>query len=52
MAEAVAAGVDAVGENRVQEALAKRPLVGGSAPWHLIGPLQRNKARHALESST
>jgi hypothetical protein len=49
IAEAVAAGVDAVGENRVQEAVAKRPLVGGSAPWHLIGPLQRNKARHALE---
>jgi hypothetical protein len=49
VAEAVAAGVDAVGENRVQEAVAKRPLVGGSAPWHLIGPLQRNKARHALD---
>lgn len=40
--------VDAVGENRVQEAVAKRPLVGGTRPWHLIGPLQRNKARHAL----
>lgn len=49
VAEAVAAGVDAVGENRVQEAVAKRPLVGGSVPWHLIGPLQRNKARHALD---
>ena len=50
VAEAVAAGVDAVGENRVQEAVAKRPLVGGSASWHLIGPLQRNKARHALDA--
>jgi pyridoxal phosphate enzyme (YggS family) len=49
VAEAVAAGADAVGENRVQEAVAKRPLVGGDTPWHLIGPLQRNKARHALE---
>jgi len=49
IAEAVAAGVDAVGENRVQEAIAKRPLVGGDKPWHLIGPLQRNKARHALD---
>jgi pyridoxal phosphate enzyme (YggS family) len=49
IAEAVAAGVDAVGENRVQEALAKRPSVGGPAAWHLIGPLQRNKARHALD---
>ncbi len=46
--EAVAAGVDAIGENRVQEATAKRPLVAGATPWHLIGPLQRNKARAAL----
>ena len=47
--EAVAAGVDAIGENRVQEAAAKRPLVGGATPWHLIGPLQRNKAKPALD---
>jgi hypothetical protein len=47
--EAVAAGVDAIGENRVQEAAAKRPLVGGKTPWHLIGPLQRNKAKLALD---
>jgi hypothetical protein len=46
---AIAAGVDAVGENRVQEAAAKRPLVAGSTPWHLVGPLQRNKARQALD---
>jgi pyridoxal phosphate enzyme (YggS family) len=48
VAEAVAAGADAIGENRVQEAAAKRPLVAGTTPWHLIGPLQRNKARPAL----
>jgi len=47
--EAVAAGADAIGENRVQEASGKRPLVTGATPWHLIGPLQRNKARAALE---
>ncbi len=47
--EAVAAGADAIGENRVQEAAAKRPAVAGATPWHLIGPLQRNKARSALE---
>ncbi|TAM57045.1 MAG: YggS family pyridoxal phosphate-dependent enzyme [Acidobacteria bacterium] len=46
--EAIAAGVDAIGENRVQEAAVKRPLVTGPTPWHLIGPLQRNKARAAL----
>ncbi len=47
--EALAAGVDAIGENRVQEAAAKRPLAGGGTPWHLIGPLQRNKVKPALE---
>lgn len=36
------------GENRVQEALSKIPRVGSGATWHLIGPLQRNKARHAV----
>lgn len=45
---AVAAGATDFGENRVQEAVAKRPEVE-SGRWHLIGPLQRNKARAALE---
>ena len=45
---AVAAGADNLGENRVQEAQAKKPGVR-EARWHLIGPLQRNKARVALE---
>jgi pyridoxal phosphate enzyme (YggS family) len=45
---AVEAGAVDIGENRVQEAMAKRPEVPG-AKWHLIGPLQRNKARAALE---
>ena len=43
--------VDLLGENRVQEAADKR--VGwprdNATPWHLIGHLQRNKARRALE---
>lgn len=47
--EAIMAGVDAIGENRVQEAAAKRPEVREPIPWHLVGPLQRNKARVALE---
>jgi PLP dependent protein len=46
---AAAAGFDVFGENRVQEAGAKRPLVG-SGSWHLIGPLQGNKARRAVET--
>ena len=45
---AVAAGLDVLGENRVQEAAAKIPEVPG-ARWHLVGPLQSNKARRAVE---
>ncbi len=45
---AVAAGLDLLGENRVQEAMAKIPEVPG-ARWHLVGPLQSNKARRAVE---
>ena len=36
------------GENRVQEALGKIEEVGPGAAWHLVGHLQRNKARHAV----
>lgn len=46
--DAVAAGLDLLGENRVQEAVAKVPEVPG-ARWHLVGPLQSNKAHAALE---
>ena len=43
---AVAAGLTDVGENRVQEALGKQEQLAGLAVrWHLIGSLQRNKAR-------
>lgn len=46
---ALAAGLTAVGENRVQEALAKQEaLPGVPVEWHLIGSLQRNKARQAV----
>jgi len=45
---AVAAGCTELGENRVQEAEAKAAEVSG-ARWHLVGPLQANKARRALE---
>jgi pyridoxal phosphate enzyme (YggS family) len=44
---AVAAGLTILGENRVQEGEAKAALVGG-ATWHLVGPLQSNKAKRAL----
>jgi hypothetical protein len=45
--EAMAAGIALFGENRVQEARAKIPEVGPGAIWHLVGHLQRNKAREA-----
>jgi len=46
---AIAAGVTDLGENRVQEAQDKLPMVSGTARWHLIGHLQRNKINKALE---
>lgn len=43
--EAIAAGADAIGENRVQEMMAKRGLGAyEGAPLHFIGRLQSNKA--------
>lgn len=45
---AYAAGVADVGENKVQEALAKLANVHAPVRWHLIGHLQRNKVK-ALE---
>ena len=47
---AIAAGVRDIGENYVQEAMAKRAAAGDGAAWHLIGHLQRNKASRALET--
>ncbi len=41
---AVAAGVTDVGENRVQDARAKRATVPSGLHWHLVGHLQANKA--------
>lgn len=47
--EALDAGVRVFGENKVQEALEKIPAVGREgAEWHLIGHLQKNKARKAV----
>lgn len=42
---AAAAGVGDVGENRVQEALAKMAETSAPVRWHLIGHLQRNKVK-------
>ena len=50
--EAYACGQRCFGENYVQEALAKIELLGDLRPgieWHMIGPLQSNKARLVAE---
>ena len=55
--EAIGAGFTTLGENRVQERQAKVAAIdavstwpAGEQPrWHLIGPLQSNKARRAIE---
>jgi pyridoxal phosphate enzyme (YggS family) len=47
---ALAAGVALVGENYVQEAEEKKnQLAGAKVEWHMIGHLQRNKAKLAVE---
>ena len=45
---ALAAGFGTFGENRVQESADKAAALP-DATWHLIGPLQSNKARRAIE---
>jgi len=48
--QAVAAGAIALGENKVQEASSKQPLLSElPVEWHLIGSLQKNKANRAAE---
>lgn len=49
LVQAVAAGLTRLGENRVQEALVKAPSLTG-VDWELVGPLQSNKARRAVET--
>lgn len=47
--EAIAAGANALGENRVQEAQEKIATLGALAHWHMIGHLQTNKAKFAVK---
>lgn len=48
--QAYADGQRLFGENRLQEALEKIPAMPADCEWHIIGPLQRNKVRKALEA--
>jgi pyridoxal phosphate enzyme (YggS family) len=44
--EAYDAGQRIFGENRVQELVAKRPLLPPDVEWHFVGTLQANKVKH------
>lgn len=47
---ALRAGVTDIGENYVQEGMAKRAEVRAAARWHMIGHLQRNKVGKVLDA--
>jgi hypothetical protein len=47
--EAINCGIRIIGENRVQEASMKFAAIGDRVDWHMVGHLQTNKARKALE---
>lgn len=49
VAEARKAGIQNFGENRVQEYLRKREVLGEGYTWHIIGPLQTNKVKYILD---
>src|SRR5689334_18830540 len=49
VAEAARLGLTLFGENKVQEAKAKIPLCPGRLRWHMIGHLQTNKSRDAVQ---
>lgn len=46
---AIACGVSLIGENYVQEVKSKRKGLVQKVEWHMIGHLQRNKAKAAVE---
>lgn len=46
---AVEAGITNIGESRVQEAVSKIESLGGIAKWHMVGHLQTNKAKKAVQ---
>ena len=46
--EAVEAGITLLGENYVQEAREKIPVIGHNVSWHMIGHLQTNKVKYVI----
>jgi len=47
--EAINAGVKIIGENKVQEAKEKYKILSADIEWHLVGHLQTNKVKYAIE---
>ena len=47
--EAISAGVKTIGENKVQEAKEKYHILSTDIEWHLVGHLQTNKVKYAIE---
>ena len=47
--EVINAGVKIIGENRVQDAKEKYQILTAGIEWHLIGHLQTNKVKYAVE---
>lgn len=47
--EAISAGVKIIGENKVQEAKEKYQILTANIEWHLVGHLQTNKVKYAIE---
>jgi PLP dependent protein len=46
--QAIDAGITLLGENYVQEAREKIPVIGHGIEWHMIGHLQTNKAKYVV----
>jgi len=47
--QAIDCGISIIGENRVQEAKEKYPVIGNRVKWHMVGHLQTNKVKDALK---
>lgn len=47
--EAISTGVKIIGENKVQEAKEKYQILTADIEWHLVGHLQTNKVKYAIE---
>ena len=47
--DAINAGIKIIGENKVQDAKEKYQILNANTEWHLIGHLQTNKVKYAIE---